>query len=349
VKTSQTSWDATNEGKVLPVKGDNLRGAKLILFGGKGGVGKTTCASASAVQLADAGLKTLLFSTDPAHSLSDCLEQKIGPGIQAVVGAKNLSAVEVDAERLFLQFKEEYGDDIRRILETSTYLDEADIDDLFSVSIPGLDEVMGFKELVDLMEEGEYDLYIMDTAPTGHALHLLALPELLDQWIRILARIRYKYRYMVSRFSGREVHEAADDFLFTMKRAVKRVQSLLRDPDRCEFVVVTIPEAMAIAETRRLMESLVKFQIPLRHLIINRVASLEHRNCDFCHERWRDQRGYLREVERSFSFCDIFKVLEQPHQVKGISMFRELRFPINWFYQSLVAGPNPLVHPADRL
>jgi len=305
--------------------------ARLILFGGKGGVGKTTCASAAAVQLAAAGHRTLLVSTDPAHSLADSLEQEVGPEVRKMEGAKSLSALEISAERLFLKFKEEHGDEIKRILETGTYLDEGDIDDLFSLSIPGLDEVMAFKELVELMERGEHDFHIMDTAPTGHALRLLALPELLDEWIRVLARMRYKYRYVVSRLARREIHESADDFLFTMKQAVRKIQGLLRDPDRCEFVVVTIPETMAIAETRRLVEELARLKISVRRLVVNRVVSSEHEACPFCHERRQEQQGLLQECERTFPQLTIFKLLERPHQVKGLQRLREILLPVQWF------------------
>jgi len=300
---------------------------QLILFGGKGGVGKTTCASAAAVQLAYAGMRTLLLSSDPAHSLSDCLEQEIGPEIRSVDGVRDLRAVEMDAEKLYMEFREEHGEEISRILETGTYLDDEDIAGLLSLPIPGLDEVMGFKELVDLMEKEEYDLYVLDTAPTGHALRLLALPEVLDQWIRILAKIRYKYQYVVFRLAGKEVHETADDFLFTMKRALKKVHALLRDPDRCEFVVVTVPEAMVIAETRRLTKALAAFGIPMKHLIVNRVISSDRQDCLFCLERWQEQRGYLQEIETAFSAYQRFKLLELPRQVRGVRMLRDLPCP----------------------
>lgn len=310
---------------------------KLILFGGKGGVGKTTCASAAAVQLADAGHRTLLVSTDPAHSLSDSLEQEIGPEVQTIEEVKNLSALEISAERLFLKFKDEHGEEIKRILETGTYLDEGDIDDLFSLSIPGLDEVMALKELVELIDRGTHDLYILDTAPTGHALRLLALPELLDEWIRVLARMRYKYRYVVSRLARREIHEPADDFLFTMKRTVRTIQGLLRDPDRCEFVVVTIPETMAIAETQRLVRELARLKIPVCRLVVNRVVSSERGACPFCHERRQEQRGLLQECEHAFPQLTIFKLLERPHQVKGLQSLREILFPVQWFSADPVA------------
>ena len=295
---------------------------KLILFGGKGGVGKTTCASATAVQLADAGVRTLLLSADPAHSLADCLEQEIGPEIRPVLGVEGLRAVELSAEQLYLQFRDEHGAEIGRILETGTFLDGDDVTDLLSLPIPGLDEVMGFTKLVDLMLREEYDLYVLDTAPTGHALRLLALPDLLDRWIKILAKIRYKYHYVVSRFAGKEVHEAADDFLFTMKRAVKKIHALLCDPDQCEFVVVTAPEAMVIAETRRLATALAAFGIPMKHLIVNRVISSERHDCPFCLERWQGQRGHLQEIEASFPGHTVIKLLEFPHQVRGVKMLR---------------------------
>lgn len=311
---------------------------KLILFGGKGGVGKTTCAAAAAVQFADAGYRTLLVSTDPAHSLSDSLEREVDPEVQQMEGVKNLSAREISAERLFLKFKEEHGEEIKRILETGTYLDEGDIDDLFSLSIPGLDEVMAFKELVELMERGEYDLYFLDTAPTGHALRLLALPELLDEWIRVLARMRYKYRYVVARLARREIHEPADDFLFNMKRTVKKIKGLLHDPDRCEFVVVTIPETMVIAETRRLVEELARLKIPVRRLVVNHVVSSEQGACAFCHKRWQEQRGLLQECERAFPQLTLFKLLERPHQVKGLQRLREILFPVQWFSLDPVAA-----------
>src|SRR3990172_248577 len=145
---------------------------KLILFGGKGGVGKTTCAASSGLYLSKY-FRTLLISTDPAHSLSDSLGQEIGDQIREVRGVKNLYALEVSAEKALSNFKIEYEDEIKNILDTSTNLDHEDINSLFALPIPGIDEVMGFKTILDLIEKAEYDKYIVDTAPTGHALRLL--------------------------------------------------------------------------------------------------------------------------------------------------------------------------------
>ncbi len=197
---------------------------KLILLGGKGGVGKTTCASSIALYLAE-HFKTLLFSTDPAHSLSESLGQKIGDEITEVRGVKNLYALEISAEKAFSIFKSEYGEEIRKILDTSTYLDQEDIDSFLALSIPGIDEVMGFKTIVNLVEEEKYEKYVVDTAPTGHALRLLSLPKILDEWIKLMAKMRWKYRYMVERFSGTYNPDEADKFILDMKKSVKNSSS----------------------------------------------------------------------------------------------------------------------------
>ncbi len=311
---------------------------KLVLFGGKGGVGKTTCAAAAALELAGAGHRTLLASTDPAHSLSDALEQEIGPEIQAVNGVQNLFALEISAESLFRKFKADHGAELRHLLVTGTYLDAEDLDDLSSLSIPGLDEVMALKELVDLMECSAYEYYLLDTAPTGHALRLLALPDLVEQWIRVLARLRYKYLAMIRSIAQREIHETADDFLFSLKRGVRRVQELLHDPERCEFLVVGLPEAMVIAETRRLLQELSRQQIPVRHLLVNHVASSERGTCPFCHERWQAQRKVLQEYSASFAALKVYNLLERPHPIRGLAQLRELGFPIRWLERERSAG-----------
>ena len=299
---------------------------KLILFGGKGGVGKTTCAASTALYLAK-NFKTLLISTDPAHSVADSLGLKIGDEIKEVEGIKNLSALEISAEKALSKFKIEYDVEIRRIFDTSTYLDKEDIDSILALTIPGIDEVMGFKTIVDLIEEGKFDKYIVDTAPTGHALRLLTLPELLDDWIKVMAKMRWKYRYMVERFAGKYKPDEADDFLLSMKKTVKRIENLLKDQQRCEFIVITIPESMAILETERLINNLSKYGINVRQLVINNV--LESTDCGFCKERKKEQEKYINQIGGKFSNLEITITPLQPREVKGIDAlenFKELLF-----------------------
>ncbi len=289
---------------------------KLILFGGKGGVGKTTCASSAGLYLAKEGFKTLVISTDPAHSLSDSLGQKIGDEIKEVKGVNNLSALEVNAQKALSQFKVKYEAQIKKIFDTSTYLDQEDIDSIFALPIPGIDEVMGFKTIVDLIEEAKFDKYIVDTAPTGHALRLLTLPELLDEWIKVLAKMRWKYRYMVESFSGKYNPDEGDDFLVEMKKTVKKIEGLLKDQNKCEFIAVTIPEDMAILETERLINNLNKYGIKVRQLAVNNV--LELRDCEFCRERSKAQEEYVKQIRRKFSNLKTTIIPLQPREVKGI-------------------------------
>jgi len=129
---------------------------KLILFGGKGGVGKTSCAVATALALSE-NFKTLLISTDPAHSVSDCLEQEIGFKVVHIEGTKNLSAIEVIADDALAVFKDAHQKELKKLLDTSTNLDNEDIDQMMTLSIPGIDEVMSFKTIIDFIEEGEFE------------------------------------------------------------------------------------------------------------------------------------------------------------------------------------------------
>ena len=295
---------------------------KLILFGGKGGVGKTTFASSTGLYLSK-DFKTLLISTDPAHSLADSLGQEIRGEIKEVKGVKNLSALEISAEKALSKFKMRYESQIKKILNTSTYLDQEDIDSIFGLSIPGIDEVMGFKMIVDLIEEGKFEKYIVDTAPTGHALRLLTLPELLDDWIKVMAKMRWKYRYMVTTFRGRYKPDEGDDFLIEMKKTVKRIEGLLRDSQRCEFIAVTIPEDMAILETERLIKSLDRYGMKVRQLIINNV--FPECTCHFCQARREGQDKYIREIRDKFSDLKTMIIPLQPQEVKGIGSLENFR------------------------
>lgn len=296
---------------------------KLILFGGKGGVGKTTCASSAGLYLAKEGFKVLVISTDPAHSLSDSLAQKFGAEIKEVKGIKNLSVLEVNAQQALSRFKASNEEQIKKILNTSTYLDQQDIDSLFTLPIPGIDELMGFKTIVDLIDGGEFDKYIVDTAPTGHALRLLTLPGLLDEWIKVMSKMRWKYRYMMETFSGRYKEDEGDDFLLMMKKMVKRIEGLLKDQNRCEFIAVTIPEDMAISETERLVNDLQRYGIKVKQLIVNNV--LESGDCGFCRERSRAQEDYLKRIKSGFSALRTVTTPLQSREVRGIESLNNFK------------------------
>lgn len=295
---------------------------KLIIFGGKGGVGKTSCAIATALALSEKH-KTLLISTDPAHSISDCLEQQIGFKVVKIKGNATLSAIEVVADEALSVFINEHRDQLRKLLETSTNLDNLDIDEMLTLSIPGIDEVMSFKTIIDFIEEGEYDKYVVDTAPTGHALRLISSPKLLDEWIKVAARMRWKYRYMITSFSGSYKQDEVDTFLLSLKKTVKRIENLLRDKAKCEFIPVCIPEAMAIMETGRLLTDLETSGIISHQIIVNNVMVSE--DCNFCKRRKAGQLPYLQEISNSFSNLNKVEVPLFAEEIKGKKALNQLK------------------------
>jgi len=291
----------------MALVGLDSKDLKLIIFGGKGGVGKTSCAIAASIALSE-NFKTLLISTDPAHSISDCLEQEIGFNVREVIDHKNLSAIEVDAEVALSGFKSQNESALKKLLETSSNLDSKDIDEMLSLSIPGIDEVMSFKTIIDLIEVGDYDKYVVDTAPTGHALRLISSPKLLDDWIKVVARMRWKYRYMITSFSGSYQQDEVDAFLLSLKKTVKRIEDILKDKAKCQFIPVCIPEAMAILETRRLLKQLGDSEIISQQIIVNHIMISEEG--DFCKKKKASQYKYIKEISEAFSDLNRIEIPE---------------------------------------
>src|SRR5678815_1031829 len=220
---------------------------RYIFFGGKGGVGKTTAAAATALHLLKQlkpDQSVLLFSTDPAHSLSDSLGVKIGNRLVEV--KPRLFAYEMDASLALERFREAHGRVLAEIAERGTLLDEEDINELLSLSLPGLDEVMSLFELSELDREGKYAHIVIDTAPSGHTTRLLRLPEVFTRMVHALDRMGEKHRYMIQHFARRRVvADEVDVFLQDLTARIQYVRTLLYDPRQTNFTLVTIPEAMS--------------------------------------------------------------------------------------------------------
>lgn len=302
--------------------------SKLLIVGGKGGVGKTTVACALALAFSKAA-KTLVISTDPAHSLSDSLAQPIGDNITAVAHTPNCFAYELNAERAFKAFIAAHDKELRLIMDTGTYFDDEDIDMLMNLTMPGMDEVMGLKAITDLIEQAEYDRYIVDTAPTGHALRLISMPELLDNWVKVFAKLRWKYREVVTRFKGHYSPDAGDDLLLSLKKAVKRIEALLKNPELCEFIPVTIPAEMAISETERLVRSLRQYGIHIRRLFLNNVV-MEKSTDTLLAAKYEEHLRFRQRVVELFGDLDIVAIPLQPTEVRGkekLEHFARFIFP----------------------
>ena len=303
--------------------------ARYIFFGGKGGVGKTTAATATALHLLNKVKRNnsiLLFSTDPAHSLADSLDLKIGNRLVEVkqLRGARLVAYEMDASRALERFRKAHGKVLAEIAERGTLLDEEDINELLSLSLPGLDEVMSLFELSELDREGNYAHIVVDTAPSGHTSRLLRLPEVFARMVKALDRMGEKHRFMLAQFARRKpVADEVDLFLRDLSRRIEAVRQLLHDGAQTRFALVTIPEAMSIRESERYLELLRDEGVPVRDLIVNRVEQ-EHEACDYCRARVRSQHPYLNRIAKSFRGLEVRYLPLMPKEVRGIDELRRI-------------------------
>ena len=300
----------------------------LLIFGGKGGVGKTTAASAAALFLLDhrsARERILLFSTDPAHSLSDSLGVEIGDRVVTVArrGQSRLEAREMDASAALEQFKTKHRGVLKEIADRGTLLDETDINELLDLSLPGLDEVMALFELSDLDRSQVYTRIVIDTAPSGHTSRLLRLPEVFTGWLSALDRLAEKHRYMVAQFvRGRAPREdEVEVFLRELDEKIARVRAMLYDSERAAFTLVTIPEAMSVEETARYFDLLKQEGVPVTNIIINRVEQ-EHDQCSYCRARARSQKPHLKQIARQFASLERREVPLFREEVRGFDALR---------------------------
>lgn len=296
----------------LAVRGD----VQLILFGGKGGCGKTTSSAATGIYLAERGKKTLVLSTDPQRSLSDSFDQKIGMEATAIRGIPNLYGVEIDTEKLMGEWLGQHKEAILDIAEAATYFKKEDLAEFFKLSLPGMDEFMALIRLVDLMKEGTYDLFILDTAPTGHTYRLLELPDSMSRWTKLMVEMRSKTQYIVQTFFGKSLREKADIFLEELKSDIERVRKAFRST-RTEFVPVTTLEEMAILESERLVGTLHQYLIPVRQMIINGFVPLNP-SCPYCQLKRGSQGERFGDVSKKFPHLKVIGMPLFPHEIRGI-------------------------------
>jgi arsenite-transporting ATPase len=314
---------------------------KLILFGGKGGSGKTTAACASAIHLAQVnpGKRVLLFSTDPAHSLGDIYGFRIGNQITPIKDVPGLFALEMDAPQLLVDFKEKHEVVIKELADRGTYFDQQDIADFLCLSLPGLDELMAIIKVADILRSSDYDLVILDTAPTGHTMRLLDLPGQMLKWIDVFDLMQDKHRYMSKQFLGMYIKDDADEFLDIMSEDVKKVRALLLNSETTEFVPVTIPETLSINETERLMVFLKNHGIPVKSIIVNRV--IKEGGCIFCLSKRREQQWHIREIGQRFKEYNLLKIPLFPQEIRGIDDLKEVVSA--WFDKTFQQQPAAVV------
>jgi len=284
--------------------------SKILFFGGKGGVGKTSCSSAFAVSKANQGKKVLLVSTDPAHSTSDLFNIKIGSKIINL--RDNLDAIEIDPQKEADAYIKSIKGNMSQIV-SPIILDEMNKQlDAARVS-PGSHESALFDKMIQIINETSqlYDFIIFDTAPTGHTVRLLSLPELLGAWMDSLLKKRRKsiaLNKMVSRVKGESIIEE-DPILSILNRRkdnLERARAIMMDGDSLGFAFVMNAERLPIEETKKAVDLLKKYKIPVKYLVVNRI--LPESEDEFWKQKKNQEQGYLREIERDFSVETVYKI-----------------------------------------
>jgi arsenite-transporting ATPase len=252
-------------------------GVRVLAFAGKGGVGKTSAAAAVGLALAERrpDARILVLSTDPAHSLGDALGLPLGDDERPVPGLPGLAARELDATAAFARRRERYRASVDEVFDAllrgsrfDIAYDRDVVRELIDLAPPGLDELFGVLSLVDtVLGRGRpaYDVVVLDTAPTGHALRLLAMPDAALEWVHALLAILLKYRAVVG------LGELASDLL-DVARDLRELAALLRDPARTRVVAVTRPGALPRLETARLVRGLRRLRIAVGALLVNTVT-----------------------------------------------------------------------------
>ena len=291
-------------------------GIRLLLFGGKGGVGKTTASAATALELAlrYPERSLLLVSTDPAHSLQDSFSAAKPP--------PNLKVLELDAQAYLHDFQKKNRQRLMEIASRGTFLDEEDINRFLELSLPGMDELMAFLEISRWVKKGTYDGIIMDTAPTGHTLRLMEMPDMIRKWLEALDALLAKHRYMKKLFRGSYERDDLDHFIEGLAASVKQMEKLLKDHKQCRFVPVMLAEALSIEETLDLIRELQRLRIGVVDVVINRLYP--ESPCLTCRHIRAHQLQELARIfhEPVFSHLQLWGVPIYPEEIRGMESLR---------------------------
>ena len=310
---------------------NHLLDRDVVFFGGKGGVGKTTCSAAFALAASRAGRRVLLVSTDPAHSTSDIFETPIGSAERQLL--PNLCAIEIDADREASRYIGAVKKDIERMFSATVIRQAHKQIDMVATS-PGLAEVALVDRMIDLITgqnalPSAHQLIVFDTAPTGHTLQLLRMPDALTTWIQAL--VKHRRALLEIDAGARErvdppIAVDADPILSALERRHERLMTLrerLTDRARTSFVLVTIPERLAIEETSRAADQLADAGVDVGALVVNRILP-DGLTGDFYASRKAQEASYLAEISRRFARLARTDVYQLARDVYGLGALEKV-------------------------
>jgi len=338
---------------------------KYVLYGGKGGVGKTTCAAATGLASAHDGVSTLVVSTDPAHSLSDTLDTDIPARPSRIRDDVPLYAAEIDPDAAMEEGMFGAGmatggesDDagtgpgdaapgenpLGGLGGMGEAMADSPMGGMLGGTMPGADEAAAMRQLLEHLDDPRFDRVVVDTAPTGHTLRLLQLPETLDSMIGRIMKLKQQFSGMMEGMKGMfgmGDGAAEEPDLDELKARITRLRETLQDPSKTDFRVVMVPEEMSVVESERLVERLDEFSIPVNTLVVNRVMedprevatfgddvdpswivtpNLE--DCEFCQRRWEVQQNSLSKATDLYRGRDVKRVPLLADEVRGEDALR---------------------------
>jgi arsenite-transporting ATPase len=294
-----------------------LADRRILFFGGKGGVGKTTCAAAMALSASRRGKRVLLVSTDPAHSTSDIFERPFTSAEGEIL--PGLSGLEIDVDLELRGYVDRVKGQISKLFSPSV-LKKADGQIELAASMPGAESVALFDRMSELMIDRRdvYDLLVFDTAPTGHTLRLLQSPDLLVTWVAALTKAR---RAMLPSDQGEP-----DPVLTALERRKDRleeVRALMLSGNATAFVLVTIPERLPIEEAARSLQTLSEVGMEIGQVVENRVLP-PHATGEFYESRRRQEQVYLDEIDRRFRHLPCLRIPQLDSDVHGLESLERI-------------------------
>jgi arsenite-transporting ATPase len=301
------------------------------MFGGKGGLGKTTFSAAAAYYLAKMGKRVLVFSVDPQASLTDIFEKDIfGKGPTEIM--PNLYAQEIDADHRVKEYQQEIRQKILDMYGMEEIPEEIESYIQAAAAEPAMEESAIFDQVVDIVVEGGYDYYIYDLVPLGHALYYLSMASVYDAWIGKITGLREQMREYdqvaaaIKREGELEEDKILEELLY-IKDRINRSSSILTDKKKTAFFFVLTPEEMIIKDTLKAAGLFAKFDVPLSGYIINRVlpAELKNQNIpEYLKNRFSMQEHYLKQIDSDFKGQILASVPEMERDVTGLAMIEKM-------------------------
>ena len=301
---------------------------KFFFFGGKGGVGKTALAGATALWLAGQGRRTLLASTNPVHSLSGLLGQDVSGGHAAITGVPNFWAYEIDTRETIERSKKDIRDKIQWFLKFADISTKAD-DFVESATMnPAFEESAMFENMVDMMLKNEYDTYVFDTAPTANARRLLGMSKVYSLWVDKMLKSREEARTLreMLSFTKKKQEDPLLQYLLQFRIRMGQARLLLTDAQQTAFFFVTLPEALPIAVITRFIGWFHDFGIPVGGVIVNMLLDRQALGKDvpeFVLNRMEMQDEHMKTIWEKFDGSVRAVVPLFDREVRGVDMLRE--------------------------